>query len=267
MKNYRKWGEPPYKIVVVHGGPGIPGSAAPLAVELSQDTGVLELLETADTVAGQVTELAEVLQEHAAVPAVLVGHSWGAVLSCITVARYPDLVKALILVSMPALQIRDRPDYSAVWLDRLPEKERVEMLSLQEFVWDGQEGDKSEAMRKLFRLIAHADSYDCLPREDEVLEYQPGVNMSVGLEFTQMLKTGELLDLGRKIQCPVVAVHGDFDLRPARVVQESLSAVIKDFRFHLLEKCGHYPWMERHARDNFFEILRKEVDYALAGNK
>ena len=258
---------PPYRVVVIHGGPGLPGSVAPLARELSANMGVLELLETADTAAGQVTELAEVLREHAALPAVLVGHSWGAVLSCITAARYPALVGALVLVSTPALQIRDRPEYVPVWLDRLPEKERVEMLSLQEVVWDGQEGDKSEAMRKLFRLIARADSYDFLPQEDDVLEYQLGINMSVGWEFTEMLKSNALLNLGRSIKCPVVAIHGDFDLRPARVVRVSLSAIIKDFRFHLLEKCGHYPWMERHARDKFFEILRKEVHYALAGSK
>jgi pimeloyl-ACP methyl ester carboxylesterase len=266
MNNFRTWGKPPYEVIVVHGGPGLPGSAAPVARELSRDTGVIELLETRGSVEGQITELAEVLKEHADLPAILVGHSWGTVLCYMTAARYPDLVRKLILVSTPALEIQDRPEYLPVWLSRLPEKERVEMVSLQEFVCDGQEGDKSQAMAKLFRLIARADSYAPLPIKDEVLEYQPDINMSVGQEFMEMLESKELLNLGRKIKCPVVAIHGDYDLRPARVVREPFSGLIKDFRFYLLEKCGHYPWIERYARDKFFKVLREEITHGLAGD-
>ncbi len=259
MKNFRTWGKSPYKVAVVHGGPGAPGEMAPVASELSSDWGVLEPLQTKDSVEGQITELAEVLKEHADLPAILIGHSWGAVLSYMTTARYPALVKKLIIIGMPALEMKDRPDYTPIWLSRLPEKERVQLTTLQSFVGDGKEDDKSEAMGKLFRLIARADSYAYVPCKDEVLEYQLGMNMSVGSEFWEILKTKELLNIGGKIKCPVVAIHGDYDLRLARVVKGSLSGIIKDFKLVLLEKCGHYPWMERYARDKFYEILREEI--------
>lgn len=29
-------------------------------------------------------------------------------------------------------------------------------------------------------------------------------------------------------------------------------------RLEWLEKYGHYPWIERHAKDKFFEVLRRE---------
>jgi len=34
---------------------------------------------------------------------------------------------------------------------------------------------------------------------------------------------------------------------------------VKNYRFILLEKCGHEPWQEKYARDKFYEILKKEI--------
>jgi len=74
-----------------------------------------------------------------------------------------------------------------------------------------------------------------------------------------MRSSGKLLELGRNIQCPVVAIHGDYDPHPVEGVSVPLSRVLKDFRFILLDKCGHYPWLEQNVRDNFFKILKSEV--------
>ena len=71
--------------------------------------------------------------------------------------------------------------------------------------------------------------------------------------------SGELLELGKNITCPVVAIHGDYDPHPAEGIKDPLSRVLHDFRFLLLENCGHQPWMERGARDKFYGILKKEV--------
>jgi len=38
-----------------------------------------------------------------------------------------------------------------------------------------------------------------------------------------------------------------------------LSQVLKNLRFILLEKCGHEPWTETYARDEFFRVLKKEL--------
>ena len=65
--------------------------------------------------------------------------------------------------------------------------------------------------------------------------------------------------LGELIRCPVLAIHGDHDPHPAEGVQETLSRVIRDFRFVLLEKCGHRPWIEKQAKHKFYQILREEI--------
>ena len=259
MKNFRIWGKPPYKIAVVHGGPGAPGSIAPVAREMASTTGILEPLQTKDSVAKQIEELADVLKGHVELPVTLIGWSWGAILSYLTTARYPALVRKLILIGTPALEPESAPDLTQVWLDRLPEKERVKFLSLEDFVYGGVEGDKSASLGKFFRLIARAELYDPMPYKDETLEYQPDINMAVGLELHKLLASRKLLRLGKQITCPVVAIQGDYDPRPAAAVKEPLARVLKDFKFILLQKCGHYPWLERYARDEFFRVLRREM--------
>lgn len=85
------------------------------------------------------------------------------------------------------------------------------------------------------------------------------VNQAVSREAGSMRAKGDLLALAEDIRCPVVAIHGDYDPHPADGVSLPLSKALTNFRFVLLKRCGHYPWYERHARDQFFALLRDEI--------
>ncbi len=87
-KNFKKWGNSPYQIVVVHGGPGAPGSMAPVARELSKYTGVLEPYQTGYSIREQIEELAHVIQNQGEWPVTLIGWSWGAILSYMAASEY-----------------------------------------------------------------------------------------------------------------------------------------------------------------------------------
>ena len=80
MKNLRTYGDPPFNVAVLHGGPGAPGQMAPVARELSSKRGVLEPLQTKHTLEGQKQELRSILEEYSDFPVTLVGFSWGAML-------------------------------------------------------------------------------------------------------------------------------------------------------------------------------------------
>ncbi len=71
---------------------------AEVARELSAAAGVLEPLQTAGSVTGQVEELRSVLEENAALPVTLIGFSWGAWLATILAALHPHCLSRLILV-------------------------------------------------------------------------------------------------------------------------------------------------------------------------
>jgi pimeloyl-ACP methyl ester carboxylesterase len=261
MKTFRVWGESPYRVVVVHGGPGAPGSVAPVARELSATMGVLEPLQTKATVEGEIEELADTVKQHAELPAVLIGHSWGAWLAYLTAARYPALVKKLILVGSGPFEERYAENITTERLRRLSEEERIEVFRLIDIINGDTVGDKDKAMGQYGKLCAQADTYDALPpeMEPEPLAASEEINSKVWAEARELRISGKLLEMGKQIECPVVAIHGDYDPHVAEGVREPLSRVLKDFRFILLEKCGHEPWTERFARDEFFRVLIQEI--------
>jgi len=259
MKNLRKYGNKPFPVAVIHGGPGAPGEMAPVARELSSIMGVLEPLQTAATLEGQVRELKAVLAKNAALPVTLIGFSWGALLSFIFAARYPSLVRKLILIGSAPYEEKYALNITQARLSRLSERERERALSLMQTLSDLSIADKNTPLARLGKLLSKADSYDPLPYDDEVLECRYDVFQGVWGQASELRSSGELLKLGKRIKCPVVAVHGDYDPHPFQGIVEPLSRTLKDFRFILLEKCGHRPWLERNARDRFYNILKQEL--------
>ncbi len=259
MLNLRKYGSEPYRVAVIHGGPGAPGEMAPVARELSSLMGVLEPLQTAATLEGQVRELQAVLEKNADLPVTLIGFSWGALLSFIFAAQHPSFVKKLILIGSAPYAEKYALNITQTRLSRLSEEEREQALSLMQALNDPASKDKNTPLARLGKLLSRADSYDPLPHDDEMLECQYDVFQGVWEQASKLRSSGKLLELGKKIHCPVVAIHGDYDPHPAEGVKEPLARVLKDFRFILLEKCGHRPWLERNARDRFYNILKEEV--------
>ena len=59
----------------------------------------------------------------------------------------------------------------------------------------------------------------------------------------------------RGIQAPVLMLHGDADPHPGSMIHESLVPFIRDIRYRAFARCGHTPWLERHARDEFLAVL------------
>lgn len=259
MINLRKYGSGSFRVAVIHGGPGAPGEMAPVARELSSLMGVLEPLQTATTLEGQVRELRAILEKNAALPIALIGFSWGALLSFIFAARYPSFVRKLILVGSAPYEEKYALNIAQTRLSRLSEEERTEALSLMQTLSDPSVVDKNTPLARLGKLLSQADSYDPLPYDDEILECRYDVFQGVWGQASELRSSGKLLELAREIKCPAVAIHGDYDPHPAAGVVEPLSRVMKDFRFILLEKCGHRPWLERSARDRFYNILKEEV--------
>lgn len=130
MNNFRIYGNPPFNIAVIHGGPGAPGEMAPVARELSLNMGVLEPLQTADSIDGQLAELKKILEKHGNPPMILVGFSWGAWLSYIFAARYSLLVKKLILIGSGPFEEKYAAKIMATRLSHLNANEKKEALSL-----------------------------------------------------------------------------------------------------------------------------------------
>jgi pimeloyl-ACP methyl ester carboxylesterase len=230
---------------------------APVARGLSRHCGVLEPLQTARTVVGQVEELREALAEHARIPAILIGYSWGAWLSLMVAAQYAALVEKLILVSSGPLTEAYVREAQARRLDRLADTERAEYRAAIASLGDPSTPDSDHVLERLGRLAAKADAYDPIAEIDapDEIRVSGEIYFAVWTEASLMRRYGELLRRARMVKCPVVAIHGDADPHPAAGVSEPLSAALPDFRLITLARCGR----ERYAKEEFYRILLSEI--------
>lgn len=259
VKNLRKYGKAPFNIAVVHGGPGVSGEMAPVARELSLDFGILEPLQTQDTIDGQIQELQDTLTSYGDFPITVIGHSWGAWLSYIFASRFGDVIKKLILISSGSFEEKYASGLIETRLKRLNEDERLKFYELVEEIYNSSNSDKNSAFAKLGKLIMRADSYKPVCKSNVKLECNYHIYQSVWSKASMLRQTGELLKIGREIQCPVLAIHGDYDPHLSEGVEKPLSKVLKNFRFVLLKKCGHEPWNEEYVKDEFYKILKSEI--------
>ena len=254
----RKYGVAPYNVVVVHGGPGAGGEMAPVAKRLSGKFGVLEPIQTALSIEGQTEDLRKVIEENAEPPVILVGYSWGAWLSYIFAAAYPEEVKKLILLSSGPFESEYVEQMKETRRSRFSEKERDE-LHLLELALDDPEQDKADAFRRFGEIYSKADSYDVIEDSEECCQFRPDIYNSIWPEANELRASGKLLEFAKHIKCPVAAIHGDYDPHPAEGVEKPLVSVLSDFKFILLERCGHKLWAERQARETFFRKLEEEL--------
>lgn len=261
-------GSEPFATVVLHGGPGAPGSAAPLARQLARTRGVLEPIQSADSVDGQLEELHGQLAAFARRPVALIGWSWGAWLALLYAARRPSDVQRVVLVASAVFDGRASAAIRVTQLARLDAAVRAELADVHISLACAKDPAARDAMlARIALLVRKAEVFDPLPvdpLDPPVPPAQADLHEKVWMEAAQRRDSGALLEACRTLCRPVVALHGEFDPRPAAAVRDPLARVVRDFRFVLISRCGHYPWLERQAKDAFDAALMAALDDAPA---
>jgi pimeloyl-ACP methyl ester carboxylesterase len=259
MSNCRIHGKSPYKVAVIHGGPGAAGSLKELAQVLSNDYGILEPLQTATSIKGQIEELRQTLEQNAELPVTLIGHSWGAMLGYLFTAEYPTYVNKLIMVGSGLFDPSYAKNIMETILNRLSKEKQSQLHNLMKQI-DENCSDSDFLFHQFGKLTEEGESYDLIKVSDsEATKGQSNIYNNVWPEAEKIRASGELLAAGKKIKCPVIAIHGDFDPHPYQGVQEPLSRVLVNFTFILLDKCGHEPWNERQASDRFYNLIKDNL--------
>jgi pimeloyl-ACP methyl ester carboxylesterase len=262
FKNPRIYGNAPFEIAVIHGGPGAPGEMAPVAQRLSSDWGIIEPFQTEITIAGQLEELGNILERYANLPVALIGFSWGAWLSFLFAAKYPKFVKKLILIGSGPFEERYAGNIMKTRSERLSKEDQAKVDLAMKILNDQTSTDRDRAFANLGELLSKADDYDPIANvqeEPKPIDCNVEIFQNTWAEAGEMRRSGRLLEFGNLIHCQVAAIHGDYDPHPAGGVEKPLYRILKDFRFILLKECGHKPWIERQARDEFYRILKNEL--------
>jgi pimeloyl-ACP methyl ester carboxylesterase len=257
--NLRTYGDKPYKVAVIHGGPGAAGSVKPICEELSKFYGVLEPLQTEMSVEGQLHELKEILEANTEEPITLIGHSWGAMLIYMFAGKFNHLVNKIILVSSGSLEEKYYDDLQQNRQSKLTQDEKAELKDLQNIFSNPYGQDMNKVFTKFGTLMEKLDSYAPIEMDNDSSLISYEIFSKVWPEAHGLRKSGLMYEMGKDIECEVIAIHGDYDSHPVYGIKDSLEKIVKRFEFYKLEKCGHSPWLETYARDEFYRILRNEI--------
>lgn len=261
MQNVRFYGQEPYELAVVHGGPGALGSVAEIARVLAKDFGVIEPLQTKLSIKALLQELNEVLVSSSRKPITLLGHSWGAWLVFMYAAKYPKQVKKIILVGSGPFVEAYVPKISKNRLARLTASEQQEFKQIIKQLSLPDTLDREALLPRLGQLADQADSYKLIKLEhpNEELPFNQAMYQNIWPEAAAMRKQGQLITLAKEISCPVVAIHGEYDPHPVQGVTQPLENRLENYKLYKLEKCGHSPWKEHYAYHTFYDLVKKEV--------
>lgn len=261
MDSVNIYGSKPYTIALLHGGPGAAGEMGYVSKKLSEECGcgVLEPLQTSHSVDGQIKELHEQLISLIEEPIIIAGYSWGAWLAWMYAAQHPELVKNIILISSGPFTPEYAKDINRVRYERMTEDQRIRAHEIEEMM--ARKQAESDDLKEYGSLMMAADTFK---RSGDVIDPVVDVDMSIynGVwpNASKLRENGELLQYAYLIKCPVIAIHGDYDAHPAAGVRIPLQEILKDFTFHILEKCGHTPWRETYAKDEFFRLMKEEIE-------
>jgi pimeloyl-ACP methyl ester carboxylesterase len=258
MDNLRTHGSEPYDLVLLHGGPGAPGSLETIARRLSISFGILEPSLLSLSVEGQLEDLHSIVKKHSTKPLFFIGHSWGAWLSYLYAYRYPDFVIKVIMIGAPPFEEKYVPLIEETRFSRLTEKEKKDFVIAGEQLVGLSSGAESLSP-EFIALLSKTDIFEVLPDVTIASKFYPAVYKSVWSEASQIRSSGKLLEYSKDIKCPVVAIHGDFDPHPAEGVKVPLNEALANFQFTLIEKCGHYPWLEKYGKDILYKKFYREM--------
>jgi pimeloyl-ACP methyl ester carboxylesterase len=262
----RSYGTAGPLVVVLHGGPGAAGYMAPVARGLADSFRVLEPLQRGSggeplTVARHVADLDELVERRCGgLRPALVGHSWGAMLALAYAAAHPHRAGPIVLIGCGTFDGVARDHLRARREERMDDDLRRRMARLQE-----DHPDPDERLRVMGSLMLPLDSYELASTDQEMVVCDARAHHETWEDMLRLQEEGVYPAAFVAIEAPVLMLHGAVDPHPGRMIRVSLAPYLPQLEYLEWERCGHYPWLERAVRDEFFAILRTWLAPELCG--
>ncbi len=244
-------------VIVLHGGPAAYGSACALAQGIAGSFSVFEPWQrksggeplTVERHLRDLNAVADTVSPEGSFA--LVGESWGAMLALAYAARYPGRAAALALIGCGTFDEISRACMTSTIEARMDDgvRDRLSLLT-------DESCDSASDLVARYRLILplfHKDPVEppALPGESfDLRGHRESMEDMLRLE-----RDGVHPAAFSAVDAPVLMLHGDYDPHPGKMIYESLSRHIPRIEYHELKNCGHSPWNERAAHDEFYTIL------------
>jgi pimeloyl-ACP methyl ester carboxylesterase len=261
----RAYGSTGPLIVLLHGGPGAAGYLAPLGRALAARCRVLEPYQRGSggeplTVARHVHDLEHFVRSRCGPERpVLAGHSWGAMLTLAYAVEHADELAGIVLIGCGTFDPAARERLEATRATRMSPalRERVRRIALET-------GDPDQALARTAEALLPLDSFELAAREPMGARCDARAHAETWNDMLALQENSVYPAAFTAIDAPVLMLHGAHDPHPGAMIRTSLERHLPRFEYRELERCGHYPWLERHARREFLDALSDWVERAWA---
>jgi len=260
---FQEFGDTGETIVLLSGGPGLnPYYLEPLYNELKKKyrcillhqrgTGksiLNEINEESINVQKYIDDLNGLYKKLGNEKLVLVGHSWGGMLSFSYAANEPDKIKKVILLNTGGvsdefykwfgsnINMRLYPEDIKLRIEQ-NENNRETLIA----IWPGYFFDREIALKTR-------------PPLDYKFRNQKGVNPLASGDWRK--RTNDRVSKLKNYTGPVDLITGRQDPVGESVVYEAKS-ILPQLKFTFIEKCGHFPWIEGEKQSAIFYKLFDE---------
>ncbi len=243
--------------ILLHGGPGVPGQVTPVAQALADRLRVLTPVQRASgaeplTVARHVADLHDLVRAHSkGTQPTLVGFSWGAMLALAYAAAHPTESGPIVLIGCGTFNRTARQRMKDTLEERMTDELRQQLHRLPREV-----PDPDERLERMGKLLLPVYSYELASTELGAARCDARAHRETWEDMVRLQEEGVYPAAFADIESPVLMLHGGADPHPGRMTYDSLAPFLRRLDYVELERCGHYPWLEKHARDEFFSVLR-----------
>lgn len=177
----------------------------------------------------------------------ILGHSWGGMLAMAYAASHPDHVQALILADSGGMDLSFGPVFNDNLTSRESMTEREQLKKSEAVVEHAPDSNAMRAASLAYtRLITPFYFYN-RALADKLLAMLPDTSNQrrvFSLMQADLAHNYHVRDEMESLSCPVLIIQGRQDPMPEAVALE-IHQVIKKSQLLLVDRCGHFPWIEQ----------------------
>jgi len=159
---------------------------------------------------------------------------------------------ALVLVGSGTFDPAARDRMRAIIGERMDDALRGRMENLARRF-----ADPDARMRALGALVEPLYSYDLDTPGEESEVCDARAYDETWQDMIRLQEAGVYPAAFAAIKRPVLMLHGADDPHPGRMIRTSLERYMPQLQYREWDRCGHSPWLERFAREEFFGVLRE----------
>lgn len=210
------------------------------------------------TVARHVADLHDVLKQIPQTEIVrLVGFSWGAMLALSYAAKHPDNIDRVTLIGCGTFDEHSRKVYQDNMVKRMTgdDKKRIDKIEARLKTGNNQ-NKRNELFAELGAIYSRIQSYEPLnDYTNDVMNFDEEGFRQTWADAILLQKQGIQPAEFVNISAAVTMIHGDDDPHPGRLIYDCLAQFIRNLQYIGLPRCGHKPWGEQYAKDEFYKLL------------